>query len=232
MKQRVKIHPAGRQVASWFMGIAFVVPLCGCGATSILSSNLSCYNDGVSLEELSGIPCPPEEDFTDNVIPQVFVTSGGTNLLNGNKLQITGGRVDYRTAGHSVPDRYLVAWRGLKPVHSSGQTNIRLQDANGRNAVVLRFEGERLTVRTGNGAQNPEPSFSEIRAHEARIVIDVSGLKSVSVVVSELGEEIFDGQGLELLDADFSSLHTVQIESESGVDYFMQRLNASVLNED
>lgn len=201
-----------------------ILSLTGCGTIGILNSNLDQYNDGTSLDLVgSNIPGPPDGDRVQNVLPEVVVTSGGTNLMNGKKLRVAG-RVDYVPTEHDVPARYQIVWRGLRDDHSSTRTHVRLQDASGRNAVVLRFEGTNLIVRTEDEAANPQPIFSETTVHEVSIIIDMRGNKSLAVEVSEAGETLFAGAGLGLLEADFSSLHAVQMESPSGVDYFVQDL--------
>jgi hypothetical protein len=61
-------------------------------------------------------------------------------------------------------------------------------------------------------------------AHEVSIVIDMRGLKSIRMTSSENGQELYSVGPLGLLDPDFASLHSVQIESASGVNYFIQDL--------
>lgn len=217
----------------WRQGIpAFMALLSGCGSAQVLSSNLSQYADGTSLELVgSNIPGDPTGDRTVNVIPEVIVTSGGTDLMNGHKLRVNGGRVDYRTAEHEVPNRYLITWRGVRSSFSNTPTNIRIQDASERNAVVLRFEGNQLIVRTEDDGENPRPTFSLTRAHQVRIVVDMRGPSgSVTVHVSEEDNVLFDSPPLGLLDSEFSSLHTIQLESGTGATYFLQNLVASRLN--
>lgn len=200
--------------------IVLLVALCGCGGSVLLNSNLQNFSEGLIAG--SNIPGAPEGDRVLNVIPEVFVTAGGTDLLDDNKLRV-GGSVDYRPTGHSLPDRYQVTWRGVRDNQSSGATDIRLQDANGHSAVELRFQGNRLMVRSEDADQNPEPVFSPQRAHVVSIVLDM-GTRRATVEVTEGDEVLVDTPALGLLDGDFSSLHTVQIDSQDDGDYFLQDL--------
>lgn len=209
--------------------------LTGCGSAYIVRSNLDQYQEGAMLgEQFQSIPGDPEGDFVDNVLQQVAVTSGGTDILSGPKLHVVGfggheARVNYRTADHEVPDRYLIAWRGAWE-HTDGQSTIRIQDGSGRNALVLRFERNRLMVVTGDGEQNPQPAVSEAFPHEIRVTVEMGNDKSVWVQFVQQGELLFNAARLELVDTAFSSLEAIQIVSDEGVSYFLQDLSATILN--
>lgn len=211
-----------------------MVLLTGCGSSYIVRSNLDQYQDGAMPgAQLQLIPGDPEGDFVDNVLQMVAVTSGGTDVLSGLKLHVRGSggpaRVNYRPADHAIPDRYLIAWRGAWE-HTDGQSTIRIQDGSGHNALVLRFERNRLMVVTGNGEQNPQPAVSEAFPHEIRVTVEMGNDKSVWVQFVQQGELLFNAARLELVDTAFSSLEAIQIESDEGVSYFLQDLSATILN--
>jgi hypothetical protein len=210
------------------LALAVLVATSGC-ASGILSANLHQYNNGTDLANVGqNIPGAPNGDFVTNIISPVVVTSGGTNLMNGNKLRVNG-RVSYRTIQHEVPRQYQVGWRGLRDNHSTTPTLIRLQDSSGRNAVVLRFEGNQLFVRTEDERQNPPAVFAMDHTHEVSIIINLQGARKTLVgVITEEGarQPLFSSPPLDVLDDDFTSLHAVQFESASGASYFMQGLRA------
>jgi hypothetical protein len=213
------------------LAVAVLAAASGCAST-ILSANLSQYNNGTDLANVSqNIPGTPNGDFVTDIISPVVVTSGGTTLLNGNKLRVNG-RVNYRPAEHEVPQQYQVVWRGLRDNHSATPTFIRLQDSSGRNAVVLRFERDRLTARN---APDSEASFAMNRTHDVSILIFLQGaIRRVRVSITEQDQgtaiPLYTSQPLDLMDTDFSRLDVVQFESASDANYFVQDLRVLVNN--
>jgi hypothetical protein len=213
---------------------AFAALLGGC-TPIILSSNLDEYRDGTALALDPGsrdIPGDPDGDLTTNAIPSVFVTASGTDRMTGHELQIGGGRIDYRPADHDVPDTYVITWRGVRENRtSSAQTDIRIQDSAGRNAVIVRLEENRFTVREGGGVQVPQEPYSASLPHDVQITLDMgSNPIGVFVRAQEGGAILYDSPRLELLDPEFSSLHTIQIESQEPASYFLQALRVSAGN--
>lgn len=248
MRNREKIRPHGvnrapanrcigarsTRLARCSFATALTALLGGCGPLPpiILSSNVDRYNDGTSLELVGpSIPGAPDGDFIQNVIPSVSVTTGGTDLMSGHKVQVSGGRIDYRTADHDVPDTYVITWRGMREQRTStAQTTIRFQDAAGRLALVVRLRQASFAVDEGDDAAIPEPTYSDQFPHDVQVTIDMTGGKGFWVRATEGGAILFDSPRLELIDDEFSSLHTIQIESEEPAPYFLQELRASTEN--
>ena len=150
----------------------------GCGVTGLLNMNLDLYEDDTSMEFVgSNIPGVPEGDHVLNVIPEVVIRSDGTDLMDGNSLQVTGS-IDYRLKDHDIPDQYRILWRGVRDNHFAPRTHIRLQDANGRNALIIRFENDDLIVLSEDAEDNPVPSFSTTAVHEISIELNMNGVKN------------------------------------------------------
>ena len=92
---------------------------------------------------------------------------------------------------------------------------------------TMRRANNELRVRSEDERSNPPANFATDRVHEVTIFINMQGSrKTVRVVITEQGTTIFNSPSLGLLNADFSILHTVQIESETGINYFVQDLIA------
>ncbi|MCG8668186.1 MAG: hypothetical protein MI867_02140 [Pseudomonadales bacterium] len=209
-----------------FFLIVMAVVLSGCGASGILKANLDNYPSGTSLDLLASqsIPGAPDGDMTLFVVPNVFVTDTGTDLMTGNSLQING-RVNYTTADHEDPSRYQIYWRGVRNNYLSEDSYIRLLDDSGDPAMNIRFSGGQIFVETGEHISLPIPRYSRIGVHEISITINMSGAPNVEVEIIEDGTTIFNSpaSGLDLIDNSFSDLTTVQFESYN-TNYFMQDL--------
>lgn len=220
------IHRLIRSAAT-LSALSLMVLSAGCASeNTLLSQNVDAYAPGLLEQQENSIPEDPKGDSADVIVPQAEVTTDGPDSLIGKRLRVSG-RVEFHTRMHDVPDLYRIVWRGVRNSTSGNPTNIRLQDANHRNAVVLRFENDTLEVLGAEGDESPTAHVSSSDFHDVIIRIQMAGAPFVRVEVTQGGETLVTPLPLGLRNKDFSRLSVIQVDSEDAGDYYLQLLRVT-----